>query len=120
MRLTRNQIIVFGMLFAGFTVLNFLAGTANEGFMRGMLTAAGTILGPMTGAIARNFQGCCLEFSVKLLPFFGPFVLVAGLCLMQWKREEGAGMKALRSSIWGVAWFSWFFGGIVSFGHALS
>ena len=47
-----------------------------------ILTTLGTILGPMTGAIARNCQSCCLAFSFSLLPYCGAF-LAAGTLPMR-------------------------------------
>jgi hypothetical protein len=37
-----------------------------------LLTTLATIAGPFTGAIARNGQSCCLDFSLGLALFCGP------------------------------------------------
>ena len=84
-----------------------------------MLTTLGTILGPMTGAISRNCQGCCPAFSLSLLPYCGAF-LAAGTLPLFIKLPFSRGASALRMTLWIVGLLGWFFGGIVSFGHALN
>ena len=86
---------------------------------RVFLTTLGTILGPMTGAISRNCQSCCLAFSLSLLPYCGAF-MVAGTLPLFIKLPFKWGASALRMTQWIVGLLGWFFGGIVSFGHALN
>ena len=82
-------------------------------------TTAGTILGPLTGAISRDMQSCCLEFSLWLLPYSGAFLLVGVLAqVVKWPFRRFSGV--LRMLLWIVGWLGWFMGGIVSFAHALS
>lgn len=76
------------------------------------------VSGPLTGAISRGFQGCCLEFSVSLLPYVLPPLLAAFLLQWCW-RPRGRIGDAIRVVVWGLAWTAWFLSGIVSFGHAL-
>jgi hypothetical protein len=84
-----------------------------------ILTTLGTILGPMTGAISRNCQSCCLAFSLSLLPYCGAF-LAAGTLPLFIELPFKWGASALRMTLWIVGLLGWFFGGIVSFGHALN
>ena len=86
---------------------------------RVLLTTAGTISGPMTGALARDWQGCCLEFSIFLLPCCGS-ALVGAAAFQFIPLPLKRGATAIRLSVWTVGLLVWFMGGIVSFGHALS
>ena len=83
------------------------------------LTTLSTILGPMTGAIARNCQSCCLAFSLSLLPYCGAF-LIAGTLPQFIKLPFSRGASALRMTMWVLSLLGWFLGGIVSYGHALN
>ncbi len=79
-----------------------------------VLTTLGTILGPMTGAIARN----CQRFSLSLLPYCGA-ILVGGTLQLFIKLPFRRGASALRMTMWVMGLLGWFLGGIVSYGHAL-
>src|SRR5687767_2212082 len=59
------------LAFSGVTLWIMLQGLDRGAWrpLRVAATTAGTILGPMTGAISRDFQGCCLDFSLSLLPY---------------------------------------------------
>lgn len=82
------------------------------------LTTLGTILGPMTGAISRDCQSCCLAFSLSLLPYCGAILTLGTIPLfVRLPFERGA--SVLRMALWVVGLLGWFFGGIVSFFHAL-
>jgi hypothetical protein len=73
----------------------------------------------MTGAISRDFQGCCLDASLSLLPWcLGALGVGVGMQLVVPPR--GWPSRALRLLAWAAGWFVWFAGGIVSFAHALS
>ena len=115
---------VFLAIWLPFTVWTFaiVSQGLDDAAQRPLLviaTTAGTVLGPMTGAISRDFQGCCLQFSLSLLPYCLSAVAVATLVQVvlpannAWLR--GAGLL-----IWAAGWIVWFGGGIVSFVHALS
>jgi hypothetical protein len=83
-------------------------------------TTAGSLLGPMSGAISRGFhQSCCLAFSLSLLPYCLSALAVATLVQVVLP-ARGAGLHALRLLFWVVGLIAWFGGGIVSLGHALS
>lgn len=116
-RITKIQWAAFLTLLALFAGFNLLAVTASEGFHHGLLTAAGTLLGPMTGAISRGLQNCCLEFSLGLLPYALPFALLAfGSILI----PSSGSIRHLRLGCWILGWTAWFFSGLISFGHALT
>lgn len=82
-------------------------------------TTAATVLGPMTGAVSRDFQGCCLKFSLHLLPYCLGALLV-GLAVQLVVPPRGWLTGTVRVIAWIVGLVAWFGGGIVSFGHALS
>lgn len=109
----------FYLVFAGFTFLILTRQSESDWQNSWNLAAtAGAISGPFTGAIARQFQSCCLEFSVRLLPYC--VLSLLGGILFQFvplkpKRYE----RGIRLMVWCLGLFGWFFGGIISFGHAL-
>jgi hypothetical protein len=120
---TKAHLFVFLGIWLGFTALTFWI--AEHGIDQYdhrrlvILTTLGTILGPMTGAISRNCQSCCLAFSLSLLPYCGAFLAVATLPLFI-KLPFNWGASALRMTLWILGLLGWFLGGIVSFGHALN
>jgi hypothetical protein len=79
----------------------------------------GTITGPFTGAMSRGFQSCCLRFSLTLMAYCAPFLLI-GLAVQFIRLPERKWPRVLRMSVWIGGWLVWFLGGILSFGHALS
>ena len=81
-KLTKAHWISFLILIAIFTVLTFII--TNPGVDDGpahnsavFYSTIGTITGPLTGAISRNFQGCCLRFSLLLMAFCAPVLIFA-------------------------------------------
>jgi len=82
-------------------------------------TALATPLGPMTGAVSRQFQQCCLEFSLALLPYCLGSLLVGTLAQVVLPLTTPL-FRVLRLGLWSTAWVIWFGGGIASLGHALS
>ena len=83
------------------------------------VTTLGTALGPMTGAISRDFQSCCLAHSLWLLPYcLGGFVIAVMVQFALPPRRWWS--VAIRAATWVTGLLVWFGGGIVSFGHALS
>ncbi len=119
-----SHAIVFGVLWLCFTVLTYSAvsgGLTNASQERGLviLTTLGTITGPMTGAICRRFQGCCLEASLSLLPYAAVGLIFGGL-FQGLPLPQRVGWQSLRLGVWGLGWLVWFASGIVSFAHALS
>lgn len=118
LRLTRRHLWIFLGLLVPFSVLtaSAVAAGADDGHELGRVvgTTAGTVLGPFTGALARDGQSCCLEFSLSLLPWAGGALLVG--CLLQVARRP----RAWRLGAWGLGWAAWFASGLVSFLHAFS
>ena len=120
---SKPHLFVFLGIWLGFTALTYWI--ADHGIDQYdhrrwvILTTLGTILGPMTGAISRNCQSCCLAFSLSLLPYCGAF-LVCGTLPLFIKLPFQWGASALRMTLWIVGQVGWFLGGIVSFGHALN
>lgn len=81
-------------------------------------TTAATLLGPFTGAIAREWQSCCAENSWGLLPWAGA-ELAVGLLIQVVPLPSGRWWERLRLVAWSLGWFAWFASGILSLGHAL-
>lgn len=111
-------------LWLAFSVLNLTvvlvaADRAAERPRTVIATTAATLLGPMPGAVCRDFQGCCLDFSLSLLPYcLGG--LLAGLAVQLIVPPRGRLAGAARVGSWIIGLVAWFGGGIVSFAHALS
>jgi len=82
-------------------------------------TTVGTLLGPMTGAISRGFQSCCLAFSLSLLPW-ALAGLALGVAVQVFTPHAPRWLAPLRVIFWIAGLVVWFGSGIVSFGHALS
>jgi len=120
---TKAHAYVFVGIWLCFTALNYwIAEHGIEQYDHGklvFLTTCGTILGPMTGAISRNCQSCCLNFSLSLLPYCGSF-LVAGTIPLFLKFPFQRGASVLRVTFWILGLLGWFVGGFVSYLHALN
>ena len=71
----------FLVVFSGFTLFLTSQPKNNEGLGNIILTTLTTVTGPMVGAVARDFQSCCLYASLTLLPWSGAFL--AGGILFQ-------------------------------------
>jgi len=120
---TKNHLFVFLGIWLCFTVLTYwIAEHGIEQYDHRklvLLTTCGTIFGPMTGAISRDCQSCCLNFSLSLLPYCVAFLILGTIPLfvrLPFKR----GTSIVRMTVWIVGLLGWFLGGIVSFGHALN
>jgi hypothetical protein len=82
-------------------------------------TTFSTPLGPMTGAISRRCQSCCLANSLALLPYCGTFLAMGTICqFFNLPIRRGAG--AIRMTLWVLGLLGWFLGGPISFLHALN
>lgn len=81
-------------------------------------TVAGTALGPLTGAISRGFQPCCLAASLALLPVCLPALAIAAAAQVV-RLPNTPRVRMGRLAVWAAGLVVWFGGGIVSFGHAL-
>ena len=120
----RKHAFVFIGILILFSIANFLISNAGIDDRQNhhklvFYTTAGTIMGPMTGAISRNWQGCCTRFSLSLLPFCGPFLL-AGVLAQFIRLPFRKGAAALRMSAWIIGLLGWFLGGLLSYAHAFS
>ena len=69
LRLGRWHMVILATLWLLFTVLTYLMVSNSRSPERTLLTTASTALGPMTGAICRDCQSCCLQNSLTLLPY---------------------------------------------------
>lgn len=102
-----------------FFVLNAGVDQGNEHTRQVIVTTLSTISGPMTGAIARDFQGCCTRFSIRvLLIISGPTLLfgtIMQIIRLPFKRKQ----EVLRMACWILGMLLWFLGGFVSYAHAL-
>lgn len=122
-RFGKSYLLALTGIWASFTVLTYLATQA--GIDRGSdhdrlvaLTTCCSFLGPMTGAMSRNWQGCCLANSLGLLPYCGALLGVG--MVPQFLPSSLRGVRAIRMSLWIMGWFGWFAGGPISLLHALN
>ncbi len=120
---TRIHLFVFLGIWLCFTALTYWMadhGIGQDNHNRLVcLTTCGTILGPMTGAISRGWQSCCLNASLSLLPYCAAF-LILGATPLFLKLPFNVGAAVFRMALWVIGLLGWFSGGIVSFGHAFS
>jgi hypothetical protein len=119
---SKRHLHIFLTILILFTIANFaILCAALDGqnkYIYVVLTTAATITGPMTGAIARQLQSCCTEFSLKIMMFCAP-VLLLGVLFQLIKLPFKKFAAASRLVIWILCLLIWFLGGILSFGHAL-
>jgi hypothetical protein len=121
---SRKHAFVFLAMLIVFTVLNFFAANAGiddggEHTQQVIMTTLATGLGPMTGAIARDFQGCCVRFSFLVLLYFSGPGLLIGALLQVVKLPFTKGQAFVRMFFWVIGLLMWFLGGFISYGHAL-
>ena len=81
-------------------------------------TVVGSALGPMSGAISRGLQPCCLAFSLSLMPLCLAALAVATAVQVVWL-PEASWWRAARLATWAAGLLMWFGGGILSLAHAL-
>ncbi len=116
---------VFLSMLAVFTVLNFFATNAGiddgqEHWRQVIITTLATGLGPMTGGIARDFQGCCVRFSFLVLLYISAPAILIGTLMQVIKLPFKKGEGFIRMFFWVTGILIWFMGGFISYGHALS
>lgn len=120
---SKKHLYIFLAILIFFTIVNFVILCddldGQNKYLYVILTTAATITGPMTGAIARQWQECCTEFSLKIMMFCAP-VLLFGTFFQLIKLPFKKFAAASRLFIWIVSLLIWFLGGILSFAHALS
>lgn len=121
LRKTHLRIFVgFYLVFAVMTFLVLSQGNGSDRRSNAVAAATlGAVSGPLTGAIARNFQSCCLRFSLAVLPY-SALALGIGFLLQIIPLPIGRAEKPVRLALWCIGVLGWFGGGMVSFGHALS
>ncbi|MFA6242287.1 MAG: hypothetical protein WC655_15240 [Candidatus Hydrogenedentales bacterium] len=119
----RRHVYVFMAMWLAFTVLTYLGADAgadkSEHSQRVWKTTASAITGPIAGAVVRDFQGCCLGFSISLLPFCGGALLIGALVQVI-RLPFGTFSGAVRVTAWSLGLLLWFLGIPVSFLHAFS
>ncbi len=119
---SKRHLYIFLTILVLFTIANFaILCAALDGqnkYIYTLLTTAATITGPLTGAIARQWQSCCAEFSLKIMMFCAP-VLLLGVLVQLVKLPFTKFAGTIRLFIWFLCLLIWFLGGILSFGHAL-
>lgn len=108
------------LAFAALTLVILLRGLdhAAQRPLTVAATVAGSALGPMSGAISRGLQPCCLAFSLSLMPFCLAALAVATAAQFV-RLPEVSWVRMARLAIWAAGLMLWFGGGIVSFAHAL-
>lgn len=108
------------LAFAALTLVIVLNGLdqAAQRPLTVVATVAGSALGPMSGAISRGMQPCCLAFSLSLMPLCLSALVVATAAQVVWL-PGFPWMKPVRLAVWAAGLILWFGGGIVSFAHAL-
>ena len=120
---SRKHLYIFLTIWILFTIVTFAilcAGLDGQNkYLYTILTTAATITGPMTGAISRQLQSCCTEFSLKIMTFCAP-VLIFGILFQFIKLPFKKFATAIRLFLRIVCLLIWFLGGILSFAHALA
>jgi hypothetical protein len=110
----------FYVIFAALTFFVLNGGTPSDRRDTPFFWAtAGAVSGPFTGAIARHFQSCCLQFSWGLFPFCAAFFgvgVVAQVVPLPFPQFE----RRIRLAMWCIGLLGWFAGIPFSFLHALS
>ncbi len=122
--LTRKKMIALVLMllfFSGWTFLITFEGVDEgpEHLGRVVRATIGTITGPLTGAIARDFQRCCTRFSLTVMIYCAP-ALVIGVAAQFVRLRRTRLAATIRWAFWILGWLVWFLGGIFSFAHALS
>jgi hypothetical protein len=124
MDLDRPHLRLFLAIWLAFTGLTFAIVSrgldrADRSPARIAATTAATLLGPLVGAVSRDFQGCCVAASLALVPY-GLAALGAAVLLQFVPPGTADRARVLRLLAWAAGWIAWFGLGIVSFAHALS
>lgn len=121
---TRNQAWAAAAMWLASSVLTLQVTTQTldrepDRDMTIAVTTVSTILGPMTGAIARHGESSCLAFSLSLLPVCLGALLFA-ILVQLFVAPEKLLRLSLRWSSWCIGLAVWFGGGVLSLGQALS
>lgn len=121
---TRWHVLAFAIVWLAFTAWTYLMTDANldqgpDHSTNVVMAAAFSFIGPLNGAMIRDWQGCCLRFSLEVFPYAAA-MLGLGVLVMFIRLPRGWIATTVRMILWIVGWSAWFFGGIVSFAHAFS
>ncbi len=110
----------FYVVFAAMTFFALNAGSESDRRENAISAATiGVVSGPFTGAIARHFQSCCVEFSLSISPYCAVALGIGGLFqIVPLPFQRFA--RATRLTLWCLGLLGWFGGVLVSFLHALS
>jgi hypothetical protein len=111
-------LLILTGIFAGLTYYS-LWSDEDDTRARAPAVASAVIIGPFTGAMARNWQGCCTEFSLWLLPWAIGFLGI-GIGTQFLPLPPRRWSRALKLIAWGIGVFGWYATGIFSFLHALN
>lgn len=107
--------------FSGLTFAIVNAGldvSSSNRSARLLLTTLATPLGPMTGAISRDYQPCCLNCSLSLLKYCGPILGIAvAMQFIPHRQRKTTSVGLL--VVWTLGFLAWFGSGILSLLHAL-
>jgi hypothetical protein len=110
----------FYIAFAAATFFVLNAGSASDRRDNAIAAATiGVVSGPFTGAIARHFQSCCLQFSLSI-SLCCALALGAGVLFQIVPLPFQRFTHAARLTLWCLGLLGWFGGALVSFLHALS
>jgi hypothetical protein len=117
-RVARWHAITVLVLFACFAGLVFFGVRDRPPRIVAML-AGYVVVGPMAGAILADYQRCCLDFSLSLVPYcVGALATATAVQLLVPPR--GLFTRSVRVTTWLLGVFTWFGGAIVSYLHAMS
>jgi len=83
------------------------------------LATAFSFIGPFNGAMIRDWQGCCLRFSLEVFPYAAA-MLGLGILVMFLRLPRGWIAATVRMFLWILGLSAWFLGAIISYFHALS
>src|SRR5690349_2831639 len=107
---TRTHLYIFAGLYLAFAALTLFTLTRQtpSDWRENWNTAStlGTISGPFSGAIARQLQSCCLQFSLPLLPCCAGF-LVGGIAFQFIPHPWPSIERPLRFTIWSLGLLGW-------------
>lgn len=92
--------------------------TPDDNYWEHIAPALAVPLGPMAGAVVRDFQGCCLRASLSLLPigFVGILLMLLPLIHL----PESRLMTINRNTLFVLGLLTWLGCAFVSYLHALS
>ena len=120
---SRAHLYIFLGFYLAFAALTFFvlnAGSVSDRRENAITTATiGVVSGPFTGAMARHFQSCCLEFSLSLFPYCA-LILGIGVFFQMVPLPFQRFARPTRLILWILGLLGWFGGAPVSFLHALS